>query len=46
MTKYQPKYKWQETRPGEGKQDLVGYDGKEIVARIQVDRTTSGKENQ
>jgi len=43
---YQPRYKWQETWPGGGKQDFVGYDGKEIVGRIQVDQTTSGKENQ
>jgi len=39
------KYPWRETWPGEGKQDFAGEDGRDIVARIQLDTTTSGKSN-
>jgi hypothetical protein len=41
---YTPRYKWRETWPGEGHQDFEGYDGKDVVGRIQIDETTSGKE--
>lgn len=40
---YEPKYKWRETWPGEGRQDFTGYDGDDIVARIRLDTTTSDR---
>ncbi|MBW9052297.1 hypothetical protein JNB85_07690 [Rhizobium mesosinicum] len=40
---YEPKYKWRETWPGEGRQDFTGYDGDDIVGRIRLDTTTSDK---
>lgn len=41
--RYRPRYKWQETWPGESKQDFIGYDGEDVVGRIQLDQTTSNR---
>ncbi|NKM89349.1 hypothetical protein GFL54_35160 [Rhizobium laguerreae] len=38
---YQPIYKWRETWPGEGHQDLSGFDGEQSFDRIPC---TDGRE--
>jgi len=41
--RYRPRYKWQETWPSESKQEFIGYDGEDVVGRIQLDQTTSNR---
>lgn len=33
---YKPRYKWKETWPGEGHQDYSGWDGADIIGRLQI----------
>lgn len=33
---YKPRYEWQETWPGEGHQDYSGWDGADIIGRLQI----------
>ncbi|WP_146258633.1 hypothetical protein [Agrobacterium rosae] len=33
---YKPRYKWKETWPGEGHEDYSGWDGPDIIGRLQI----------
>jgi hypothetical protein len=41
---YQPRYKWTETWPGEGKQDFVAIENGEPFGRIQLDEITHNRQ--